>query len=137
MIRDRFIPTVVVAVLGEDTDRGNGYKMDIERRTYHSLGSDMTIYLYVTGTRVACFTSACPRNCGELSWKVVLRLGRNLYGKKLVSVTKLLGFEQCPSDNCVIMRLVTNGVARDGCLCPRDDICPVVTRQGVSVLVET
>ena len=53
-----------------------------------------------------------PQNCGDLSGKV-LRLVRSLYGlkqasrtwhKKLVSVMKLLGFEQCAADTCV-MRL--------------------------------
>ena len=51
-----------------------------------------------------------PRNCGALSGKV-MRLGKSLYGlkqasrtwhKKLISVMKLLGFEQCPADNCPV-----------------------------------
>lgn len=73
-----------------------------------------------------------PRNCGELSGKVV-RLGKSLYGlkqasrtwhKKLVSVMKLLGFEQCPADNCV-MRLVTNGVLEMAVVVHVDDILSV------------
>ena len=77
-----------------------------------------------------------PRNCGALSGKV-LRLGRSLYGlkqasrtwhKKLVSVMKLLGFQQCPSDNCV-MRLVSNGVLEMAVVVHVDDILAAGDRE--------
>ena len=73
-----------------------------------------------------------PRFCGALSGNV-MRLGRSLYGlkqasrtwhKKLVSVMKLLGFEPCPADNCV-MRLVTNGKLEMAVVVHVDDIMSV------------
>ena len=83
-----------------------------------------------------------PPNCGDLSGKVV-RLLRSLYGLKqasrtwhqtLIRVMKLLGFEQCPSDNCV-MRLVKNGVLEVAVVVYVDDILFVGARKDVSAFV--
>lgn len=76
-----------------------------------------------------------PRHCGDMSGRIV-RLVRSLYGlkqasrtwhKKLVSVMKLLGFEQCAADMCV-MRLIRDEKLELALVVHVDDILAVGSR---------